>query len=75
MLNKNGLWQFVIFVLGTYCSFVVDGQSLRNEWHRAIINDVFPDRENAVRRVRLNTASGLKFVRDVQKVCLLEGVK
>ena len=57
-----------------YLVLLVDNQSLRNEWPRAVITDVFPDRENVVRRVRLRTASGHRLMRDVRKVCLLEAV-
>ena len=53
---------------------LVDDQSERNKWPKAIITEVLPDRENVVRRVRIRTASGQNLMRDVRKICLLEAV-
>jgi len=54
---------------------LVDDQSPRNVWPKAIITDVYPDRDNVVRRVRIRTASDQTFMRDVRKICLLEAVE
>ena len=53
---------------------LVDDRLLRNEWPRAKITDLFLDRENVVRPVRLRTAWGQRLMRDVGKVCLLKVV-
>ena len=51
---------------------LVNDQCQRNVWPKAITTDVFPDRDNVVRRVLLRTASGQSLMRDVRKICLLE---
>ena len=45
----------------------------RNLWPKGLIVEVFPDCDNLVRRVRVKTASGKTFMRDIRKLCLLEG--
>jgi hypothetical protein len=54
-------------------TLMVDENSPRNCWPKAIVTDVFPDKYGNVRRVKLRTATGTSFERDVRKLCLLEG--
>ena len=74
-LNARQKWLVTVrnFRVGDPVLLVGD-QSLCNEWPRAIITNVFPDRGNVVRRVQLLTASGRRLMRDVQKVCLQEAM-
>jgi len=46
----------------------------RGDWPKALVTDTFADRDNIVRRVRVRTAN-CSFMRDVRKLCLLEGIE
>ena len=78
---RRWLREYVPFVLVPARNFrvgdlvlLVDDQSERIKWPKAMITEVLPDRENVVRRVRIRTASGQNLMRDVRKICLLEAV-
>ena len=49
-----------------------DEDQPRNLWLKGLVVEVFPDRDNLVRRVKVRVASGKTFVRDIRKLCLLE---
>ena len=49
-----------------------DESQPRNVWPKGIVVEVFPDRDNLVRRAKVKTASGKTLMRDVRKLCLLE---
>ena len=53
---------------------VVDRPSPRGCWPKAIVEEVFPDRDNLVRRARVRTAE-TTLLRDIRKLCLLEAVE
>ena len=46
----------------------------RGHWPKAIVEEVYPDRDGLVRRARLRTAS-TTLLRDVRKICLLEAAE
>ena len=50
-----------------------DEDQPRNFWLKGLVVEVFPDRDNLVRRVKVCVDSGITFVRDIRKLCLLEG--
>ena len=52
---------------------ILDESQPRNLWPKGIVQEVFPDRDDLVRRVKVRTAFGKTFVRDIRKLCLLEG--
>ena len=52
---------------------IVDASTKRGQWPKAIVKEVMPDNNHLVRRVRVRTADGSEFVRDIRKLCLLEG--
>ena len=45
----------------------------QGQWPKAIVVKKLPDKCGLVRRVRLRTSDGSVFMRDIQKLCLLEG--
>ena len=49
-----------------------DESQPRNMWLKGIIVEVYPNRDNLVRRAKVKTASGKTLMRDVRKLCLLE---
>ena len=51
---------------------VVDESTKRGLWPKGVIETVMPDKNNLVRRVKVRTAHS-NLVRDVRKLCLLEG--
>ena len=51
---------------------LVDENAHRNIWPKGVIEEVFPDRDGMVRRVRVRTGKQKIFTRDVRKLCLLE---
>ena len=52
---------------------IQDDQLKRGCWPKAVVEEVMPDAANLVRRVRIRTGDGGTFVRDVRKLCMLEG--
>lgn len=50
---------------------VADKNTPRGQWPKALIEEVYPDVDNVVRRVTVRTAEGT-YLRDVRKICLLE---
>ena len=50
---------------------LIADESKRGNWPKAIVQEVFPDKEGLVRRVRVGTA-GSSMTRDVRKLCLIE---
>ena len=48
-------------------------QCSRGCWPKAVVVDVLPDTGNLVRRVMVRTSDGKTFLRDIGKLCLLEG--
>ena len=52
---------------------VKDESTKRVKWPKALIQDVMPDCNCLVRRVCLKTADTQTLIRDVRKICLLEG--
>ena len=49
-----------------------DESAPRNSWPKGIVDEVMPDRDSLVRRVKIRVAGGKVFTRDVRKLCLLE---
>ena len=47
--------------------------TLRNTWPKAIITGIMTHADGAVRRVKLRAANGKEYVRDIWKLCRLEG--
>ena len=45
----------------------------RGQWPKAVIVETMPDKTNLVRRVRVQTADGGLLMRDIRKICVLEG--
>ena len=45
----------------------------RNTWPKAIITGIMTHADGAVRRVKLRAANGKEYVRDIRKLCRLEG--
>ena len=52
---------------------VVDESTKRGHWPKAIVQEVYPDANGLVRRVRVRTADAQNLIRDIRKICLLEG--
>ena len=52
---------------------MVGEDSPRNDWPKAIITEVMPHADGKVRRVKIRAANGKTYVRDVRKLCRLEG--
>ena len=52
---------------------VVDESTKRGHWPKAIVQKVYPDANGLVRRVRVQTADAQNLIRDIGKICLLEG--
>jgi len=44
-----------------------------NTWPKAIVIEVMPHADGALRRVRLRAANGKEYVRGIRKLCQLEG--
>ena len=51
---------------------VMNDQTKRGTWSKAVIEEVFPDKAGLVRWVKVRTADAKTFLRDIQKICLLE---
>ena len=49
-----------------------DTNLARNQWSRARVRKVFPDRDGVVRRVEVMVPNRKCFIRDVRYVCPLE---
>lgn len=49
-----------------------DDATPRGKWPKAVVVETLPDKEGVVRRVKVRTAHGSEFIRDVRKLCLLE---
>ena len=52
---------------------VMDESTEGGQWPKALVQDVMPDSNGLVRRVRLRTADAQTLIRDIRKTCLLEG--
>ena len=52
---------------------VVDESITRGHWPKAIVQEVYPYANGLVRRVRVRTADMQNLIRDIRKICLLEG--
>ena len=52
---------------------IADERTPRGKWPKAIVEETFPDKRGLVRRVLVRNSAGSTFVRDVRKLCLLEG--
>ena len=52
---------------------VVDESTKRGHWPKAIVQEVYPDANGLVGRVRVRTADAQNLIRDIRKICLLEG--
>ena len=46
----------------------------RGQWPKAVVVEKLLDHGGLVRRVRLRTSDGTIFLRDIRKLCLLEGL-
>ena len=51
---------------------IIGKQSRRGQWPKGIIEETYPARDGVVRSARVQTGSS-SIVRDIQKLCLLEG--
>ena len=49
-----------------------DSNMVRNQWSRAQIVKVYPDRDGIVRRVEVMTLNRKCYIRDVRYICPLE---
>ena len=45
----------------------------RNVWPKGLVVKVFPDKDGLVRRAEIQVHNGKTFLRDIRKLCLLEG--
>ena len=52
---------------------IINEQTKRGHWPKAIVQEVMPDSNGLVRRVRVRTADSRNLMRDIRKICLLEG--
>ena len=52
---------------------MLDERMPRDHWPKAIVTETLPDNAGLVRRVRVRTADGTVYARDIRKLCLLEG--
>ena len=52
---------------------IQDDQLKRGCWPKVVVEEVMLNAANLVRRVRIGTGDGRTFVRDVEKLCMLEG--
>ena len=52
---------------------MLDERMPRDQWPKAIVTETLPDNAGLVRRVRVRTADGTVYARDIPKLCLLEG--
>ena len=52
---------------------LLDQDQPRNTWPKAIIDEVYPGRDGMVRSVKVRTADRKTYIRDVRKLCNLEG--
>ena len=52
---------------------LLDQDQPRNTLPKAIINEVYPDRDGMVRRITVRTANCKTYIRDGRKLCNLEG--
>ena len=53
---------------------IVNENCKRGNWPKAIVQEIFRDKEGLVRRARVGTA-GSSVTRDVRKLCLIEGAQ
>ena len=51
---------------------IVGENPRRNEWPKAIVDEVFPGKDGLVRRLKVHKSNGTVLERDVRKLCLLE---
>ena len=56
----------VVLIVGDTCK--------RGCWPKGVVTEVFPDKEGLVRRVRVRTCNSI-MIRDIRKVCLIEGAQ
>ena len=52
---------------------IKDEDQPRNFWPKGLVVEVFPDRDGLVRRAKIRLATGKIYLRDIRKLCLLEG--
>ena len=52
---------------------IKDEDQPRNFWPKGLVVEVFPDRDGLVRRAKIRHATGKIYLRDIRKLCLLEG--
>ena len=52
---------------------MMEESTTRGRWPKALVIETMPDNRGLVRRVRVRTADGSTFTRDIRKLCLLEG--
>ena len=52
---------------------VSDEASPRGQWPKAVVVEIILDKRKLVRRVRVRLADGSVLMRDIRKLCLLEG--
>ena len=76
LASENGLYELA----STFCHvapgnlvLIIDEQTKRGHWPKAIVQEVMPDSNDLVRRVRVGTAESRNLMRDIRKICLLEG--
>ena len=51
---------------------LVEESPHRNLWPKGVVEEVLPDRDDIVRRVKVRTADQKTFLRDIRKLCFLE---
>ena len=52
---------------------VVDESTMRGHWPKAFVQEGYPEANGLVRRVRVRTADTQNLIRDIRKICFLEG--
>ena len=52
--------------------FLVEESPHRNLWPKGVVEEVLPDRDDIVGRVKVRTADQMTFLRDIRKLCFLE---
>ena len=52
---------------------IKDEDQPRNFWPKGLVVEVFPDRDGLVRKAKIRLATGKIYLRDIRKLCLLEG--
>lgn len=75
LLQKRSKWvqHSKNFNLGDLV-LVINESTPRGSWPKALVEEIFPDKFGLVRRVRVRTAK-TSYIRDVRKLCHLEGAE